>query len=335
MLKSKLLVLLTVLSSPTLLRATEQIDYKSPDGKFAQRKTMTELNPVHGDTAIIETGTNKVAVQLTGDEPYANAKLIWSKDSRRVASFHDDHHLGATRIFFRNGSTFDEIKMPELAPPQLPELPKADAGETMRRVEPIRWTESGDLFLEDEMQNKAGARAANEITIGFDDNHRASIRKSAPEKMSILDYFLLLPANTLENPAYEWLQVMRANGNVIDKENGYMSCPGDGAQPEYEVALFRYRDGRPLLALCNGELEGDDAVFLHFFELGADGKMHAVSRPILPSPDLKADSESAYTKDGWQFDLPRHGRTIAARSQKTKKILRKFTWDGEKFQEDK
>lgn len=65
-----------MLSSPAWLRASEQIDYKSPDGKFAQRETLTELNPVHGDTAIIETGTNKVAVQLTGDEPYGRFRIV-------------------------------------------------------------------------------------------------------------------------------------------------------------------------------------------------------------------------------------------------------------------
>ena len=70
--------------------------------------------------------------------------------------------------------------------------------------------------------------------------------------MSILDYFLLLPADTFEGPPYAWLYVMRANGEIIDKENGYLSGGADGAQPSFDVALFRYRDGRPLLALCSG-----------------------------------------------------------------------------------
>ena len=262
-----------------LLQAGEHVYCKSPDGKFALRERFNDLNPIHGESAIIETSSGKVAVQLHGDEPVATEQLVWSKGSRRVASFRDADS-GATRIFLRNGSTFDEIKMPVIAPPQLPQLPKTDASgsETIRRLQPIRWTESGDLLLEDEVQNKAGARAANEITLGFDDEHRTLIRKSEPEKMSILDYFLLLPPKTLENPADEWLQVMRANGNVIDKENGYMSCPGDGAQPKFEVALFRYRNGKPLLALCTGELEGDDSLFLYFFEMGANGKMDLVRR---------------------------------------------------------
>jgi hypothetical protein len=316
-------------------KAGERILSKSPDGKFALRETLTELNPVHGDTAIIEIDTGKVAVQLHGDAPVATERLIWSKDSRRVAGFRYDSQGGATRIFFRTGSTFEEIKLPGLPSPQLPELPKADASEAMLWVKPLRWLESGELLLESELQNKTGARAALQITVGFDQGNRPVIRKSEPEKMSIVDYFLLLPSKTLENPAYEWLYVMRANGNIIDKESGYMSCPGDGAQPEFELALFRYLDGRALVALCSGELEGTDAVQLQFYELGADGRMQSIGRPILPGTVVKYDPESGYSKEGWQFYLPRHGRTIVARSEKTKKILRKFTWDGEKFQEEK
>ena len=171
--------------------------------------------------------------------------------------------------------------MPELPSAQLPDLPKPDGSnsETTKRVEPIRWLESGDLLLESELQNKAGARAALQITVGFEQGNQPMIRKSEKEKMSVLDYFLLLPPNTFEGPAYTWLNVMRANGELIDKENGYMSAPGDGAQPEFELALFRYRDGRPLLALCAGELEGADSVQLQFFELNADGKMQKISRP--------------------------------------------------------
>jgi hypothetical protein len=319
------------------LSAGERIDCKSPDGKFALRETFNELNPIHGDSAIIESGTRRIAVQLHGDEPTGSEKLVWSKDSRRVASFRFDWQNGATKIFFRDGAMFEEIKMPELPSPQLPDLPKQDGSnsETIKRVEPIRWLESGDLLLESELQNKAGARAALQITVGFEQGNQPMIRKTEKEKTSVLDYFLLLPTDTFEGPAYRWLDVMRANGELIDKENGYMSCPGDGAQPEFEFALFRYRDGRPLLALCAGELEGADSVQLQFFELGADGKMQKISRPILPGRHIKNDPGMGYVKEGWQFELPRTGKTIRVRMQKGGKILHKFTWDGEEFVEQK
>jgi hypothetical protein len=326
-----------LLTAPLSLTAGEHISSKSPDGKFALRTNLTEFVPSHGDAAIIEVATNKVAVQLHGDEPAGSEKLVWSKDSQRVASFRDDWQNGTTRIFFRNGATFEEIKMPELPSPELPNLPKPDASnsETIKRIEPVRWLESGDLLLESESQNKAGARAALQITLGFEQDNRPMIRKSEKEKMSVVDYFLLLPSDTFEGPLNDWLDVMRANGEVIDKENGYMNCPGDGAQPTVEVALFRYRNGRPLLALCSGELEGTDSVQLKFFELGADGHMQQISRPILPGAHMKNDPGNGYVKEGWQFELPRKGRTIVVRSEKAKKILHKFTWNGEKFQEEK
>jgi len=65
-----------LLIAPLSLTAGERIDCKSPDGKFALRETFNELNPIHGDSAIIESGTRKVAVQLHGDEPAGSEKLV-------------------------------------------------------------------------------------------------------------------------------------------------------------------------------------------------------------------------------------------------------------------
>jgi hypothetical protein len=116
-----------LLTAPLSLTAGEHISSKSPDGKFGLRTNLTEFVPSHGDAAIIEVATNKVAVQLHGDEPAGSEKLVWSKDSQRIASFRDDWQNGTTRIFFRNGATFEEIKMPELPSPELPNLPKPEA----------------------------------------------------------------------------------------------------------------------------------------------------------------------------------------------------------------
>jgi len=139
----------------------------------------------------------------------------------------------------------------------------------------------------------------------------------------------------------DWLAYMRTGGtyylcdtqprsNVIDEKNGYMECDGWDA-PGFQVALFRHRDGRPLLALCSGEVEADDSVtgsvHLHFFELGADKEMREIKRSIFPVADSKDNR--------WNFDLPREGRTVVVRVRKTGKVLHKLTWDGEKFQEEK
>jgi len=158
-----------------------------------------------------------------------------------------------------------------------------------------------------------------------------TIVKAEAEPVSIVDYFLLLPDNTLETAPREWLH----NATVLDKENGYMSISGDGAQPSFQVALFRYRDGRPLLALCSGELEGNDSVTLSFYELGPDGKMQAVPRKILPIGDAWSNGTDEPQPQNWYFELPRHGRTVVVRRLKTKKVLHCATWNGEKFIQEK
>ena len=159
----------------------------------------------------------------------------------------------------------------------------------------------------------------------------ASPGRADEKKMTIVDYYLLLPDKTFETPARDWLH----NATVVDKQNGYMSVSGDGAPPSFDVALFRYRDGRPLLAVCSGELEGDDSVSLDFYVLGADGGMHKTSRQIFPIGDAWSSGDYDKRYEDLRFELPRHGRTILVRSAKTKKILHKVTWNGERFVEEK
>src|SRR5438105_12979720 len=151
------------------------------------------------------------------------------------------------------------------------------------------------------------------------------------KKMTVVDYYLLLPEKTFETPARNWLN----NASVVDKQNGYISISGDGAQPSFEVALFRYRDGRPLLAICEGELEGNDSVTLEFSALGADGRMQKVSRKIFPIGDQWGSGEYDSKYKDCRFELPRRGRTVLVRSQKSGKILHRVSWNGEKFVEER
>jgi hypothetical protein len=66
---------------------------------------------------------------------------------------------------------------------------------------------------------------------------------AAEKKMTVVDYFLLLPPKFFEGPPADWLDFLKQpKSGVLDIANGYMSCTGDGAQPRFQVALFRYRD---------------------------------------------------------------------------------------------
>ena len=328
------------------LYASEERTCQSPDGKFALRCVSADAQPYNGETAIIEVATHKNVFSLNPNWFLSEVKLVWSPDSQRVAYFFETEKGYSTRILFRNGSSFKEIALPQLPSPKLPQIATTGSdAETKTRIEPIKWIGSKDLLLEEELLNPAWGRAAQKITLGFDENNQPLIRNAEQEKVTIVDYFLLLPPKNFEAPLSAWLRHMRTGGvfypceefehpgNLVDEKNGYLRCSGDGAQPEFEVALFRHRDGRPLLAVCSGELEGNDSVYLTFFELGPDGKMQEIKHSMFPGAERDYDSEVGEGKGEWRFVLPREGRTIAVRMEKGKKI--KFTWTGEKFVEQK
>ena len=321
-------------SAPAMAR--EFVDSKSPDGKFALRVSRENQQPYRQNTAIVDSKTRKPVLNLDTNQVFdPEAKLVWSSDSQWVAyltKIDEETESSATRVFVRNGSSFDEIKLPELPSPKIPgQAPSSEKRST--RIKPVHWSKPGSLDLEYEIITESGWRGATKLAVQFDRQQPASIVKAEPETMSIVDYFLRLPKDALETPAREWLQ----NCGVIDKQNGYMRCTGDGAQPNFEIALFRYRDPARggLLALCSGELEGDDSVTLDFFELGADGRMSKSPRQIFPIGDRWSSGEYESKYEDFQFDLPRHGRTILVRSHKSGKVLRKFTWTGEKFVEQR
>src|SRR5438105_11318603 len=104
-----------------------------------------------------------------------------------------------------------------------------------------------------------------------------------PKRQTVSDYFVMLPPKSLETSAASWLSFLRQPGcGVEDKANGFLSCTGDGAQPPFQVALFRFKDERPLLAICKGELEGPASVQLEFFQLDGEGRMIKAPRTIFP-----------------------------------------------------
>jgi len=57
--------------------------------------------------------------------------------------------------------------------------------------------------------------------------------------------------------------------------------------------------------------------------------MKKTRRSIFPVSDASND------KGKWCFKLPRQGRTILDRKRKSGKIVRKFTWNGKEFVQEK
>lgn len=154
----------------------------------------------------------------------------------------------------------------------------------------------------------------------------SSARAKSPNEMTVLDCYLLLPQDFLQAPPSTWLRQCR----TVDEKSGYMRCNGDDAQPNFHVALFRYADGRPMLAVCQGQLNGNESRFLDFFSLNSHGEMQELPRAIFPIGD--ADENVG---KNWFFELPRQGHTILVHDQTSGKVTHKITWSGEKFVEEK
>lgn len=141
----------------------------------------------------------------------------------------------------------------------------------------------------------------------------------------VADYFLGIPSQdfTEGSPAELLAIIKRGEGrSLLDTKRGYMRLSGDGAQVSLQIALFRYADKSPLLAISYGILEEPDFTHVSFFT-EKNGKMILADRTILPVPD----------SDENRFELPHHGRTIIIRDARGK-ILSQWTWDGRAFMKE-
>jgi len=162
--------------------AKEIIKNKSPDGRFALVIVYPEGESAEVQTGIIELSTHKVLLDLHGPgRPYVDdAKLVWSADSQLVAFFEPNRRGGLTHVFFRNGTSFEEIELPTLPEPKTPgKVPSNAYDKTVTAFqEPLRWSKSDALMIYSEVEGDYSARGALEITVVFDQNHKPSVVKS-------------------------------------------------------------------------------------------------------------------------------------------------------------
>jgi hypothetical protein len=167
-----------------------------------------------------------------------------------------------------------------------------------------------------------------------DNNQRASTENAGLEQATIVDYVAQLPPHTFEGTIEQTLNFIRHAGTIIDKKNGYISCKGDGGQGDFEVALFRYSDRRPLIAVSTGSTDGENWTCLEFFAPAPDGKMRKMPSSIFPIADA-GRTESGEVSGKWRFELPRYRKTIVVREPRSGKTVHKITWTGEKFVKEK
>ena len=171
------------------LAAEEEIKYLSPDGRLALR--IIDEQKVE----LIEKASGEVMVDL--GEAWHNPgqvsqTLVWSRDSRRVAYGNRGYKEGEVSVYFWNGSSFEQVALPEELPSPDIKLPK-DCGAVKNyggAATPVRWLRSGDLELSSDLMmlcRESGATCTAEVrfTIAFDAQHHPSVKNVGKTKTEV------------------------------------------------------------------------------------------------------------------------------------------------------
>jgi hypothetical protein len=165
------------------IKALLQFKYSSPDGRFSLRSKDREVQ-------LIENDSGQVIVDL--GEPWRSQVLVWSPDSKRVAYGNRGDKAGEVKVYFWNGSTFEEATLPDDLP-----IPDIKFPKDCRAVKnyggaatPLRWSKSGDLELSSDLMmlcRDSGATCTGErrFTLAFDQQHHASVKKVGKTKTEV------------------------------------------------------------------------------------------------------------------------------------------------------
>ncbi len=177
-------------------------DYLSPDGRFALRM-MYPKNDDHSDIKLdlVEKDSGKVMVNLGSvtDSQIADALMVWAPDSKAVAYGSRDDEPGArvisggTTVFFRNGSGFEKVSLPDNLPSPKIAFAKG-AGADVKAyggvVKPLRWLKSDVLELSrDEMMlsrvDDKSYTGIVQFTVAFDAKHLLSVKTVGKSKTKV------------------------------------------------------------------------------------------------------------------------------------------------------
>jgi tetratricopeptide (TPR) repeat protein len=165
------------------IKALMQIKYPSPDGRFSLRTKDREVQ-------LIENDSDQVIVDL--GEPWRWQVLVWSPDSKRVAYANRGDKWGELKVYFWNGSAFEEATIPEDLP--IPHIKFRKSTGSVKNyggaAMPVRWLKSGDLELSRDLMmldRDSGDTYTGELrfTLAFDAQHHASVKNVGKTKTEV------------------------------------------------------------------------------------------------------------------------------------------------------
>jgi hypothetical protein len=174
----------TVCAQEIVAKQNENIDWPSPDGKFAFLTSHGE--DLHTIDLIDEKSGKKWRIDES-DSSQAAWHVLWAPDSKRFALMtRMGHPIQGVDVYFRNGKTFRKI--------ELLDLPKADIPEKLRHgkkfthfaslnwQEAEKWAKDGSLVVTIVTMidgDGTSITATRTAVLSFDRAGKARIMKSA------------------------------------------------------------------------------------------------------------------------------------------------------------
>jgi hypothetical protein len=182
----------TASASDTQADMAKEVDYPSPDGKFAFLIGRGEYEKT---IDLIENKTEKIFQHITDDDiSSVNYRVLWAPDSKRFALMTRAGHPNQdVTIYFLKGEKFQKIQIPEL----IVDIPKKVlAGKQHPHVaannwqEAEKWNKDGSLLVTiDNTIDGDGhtASATRTVLLGFDKSGKSRILKSTVKYKSRSD----------------------------------------------------------------------------------------------------------------------------------------------------
>jgi hypothetical protein len=171
------------------VRAAEEIKNPSPDGRFALRITDDQK------VELVEKASGRLMVDL-GEAWHSPGQvsqiLVWSPDSKRVAYANRGDKWGEVKVYFWNGTSFEQVTLPEELPSVHIKFPK-DCGAVKDyggAVTPLKWLKSGQLELSSDLMmlcRESGETCTGELRffLAFDAQRHASVKKVGKTKTEV------------------------------------------------------------------------------------------------------------------------------------------------------
>ena len=162
---------------------TENINWPSPDGKFA---FLTSYDEDLHSIDLIDQKSGKKLQRIGEEDSNATWRVRWAPDSHRFALMTRlGHPIQGVDVYFRSGETFEKIDLPDLPEADIPE--KLTHGKKFTHIasqnwqEAREWKKDGSLVVTvDTMIDGEGSSitATRTVVLDFDQAGKARIVKS-------------------------------------------------------------------------------------------------------------------------------------------------------------